>query len=176
MIAEAGQAALWLAAAMALVQLALGMLVLASRRMTLAPTLAPAIAPVALAQAALVATAFGCLIAVFARSDMSVLLVATNSHSAKPMLYKVAGAWGNHEGSMLLWVTILGLAGGAVAVLERRLAEPTLIATLGAQAAIALGFYAFRLFSSTPFARVDPAPADGMGVDAAGVAIALKSS
>ena len=154
MIAEAGQAALWLAAAMALVQLALGMLVLASRRMTLAPTLAPAIAPVALAQAALVATAFGCLIAVFARSDMSVLLVATNSHSAKPMLYKVAGAWGNHEGSMLLWVTILGLAGATIALFERRLRADTKQATLAAQAAIALGFYAFLLLSSNPFARI----------------------
>ncbi|MDE2619958.1 MAG: heme lyase CcmF/NrfE family subunit [Sphingomonadales bacterium] len=151
MIAEAGLAALWLAATFALLQLALGALVLAGRR----ASLASAIAPVAITQAGLVAIAFGCLIAVFARSDMSVLLVAANSHSAKPMLYKVAGAWGNHEGSMLLWVTILGLAGATIALFERRLRADTKQATLAAQAAIALGFYAFLLFASNPFARID---------------------
>src|SRR3546814_10710405 len=107
----------------------------------------------------------GRLIALFLRSDMSVLLVAQNSHTAKPWLYKFAGAWGNHEGSMLLWVTILGAAGAAVALLEKRLPPATLIATLGAQAAIALGFYAFLLFSSNPFTRLLPAPADGNGLN-----------
>ncbi|HTG38325.1 heme lyase CcmF/NrfE family subunit, partial [Sphingomonas sp.] len=97
--------------------------------------------------------------------DMSVLLVAQNSHSAKPMIYKIAGAWGNHEGSMLLWVTVLSLAGGAIALLERRLETRTLIATLGAQALIALGFYAFLLFASNPFARLSPAPANGNGLN-----------
>ncbi|HEX8554623.1 MAG TPA: heme lyase CcmF/NrfE family subunit, partial [Sphingomonas sp.] len=124
-----------------------------------------AVRAVAVVQGLLAGLAMTLLIAVFLRSDMSVLLVATNSHSAKPWLYKLAGAWGNHEGSMLLWVTVLGLAGGAVALLERRLAQPTLIATLGAQAAIALGFYAFLLFASNPFARVSPAPADGNGLN-----------
>src|SRR5436309_3840740 len=66
---------------------------------------------------------------------------------------------------MLLWVTILGLAGGAVALFERRLDERTLIATLGGQAAIALGFYAFLLFASNPFGRADPAPPDGAGLN-----------
>jgi cytochrome c-type biogenesis protein CcmF len=121
--------------------------------------------PVAVVQGLLAAFAFGLLILVFVESDMSVLLVATNSHSMKPLIYKVAGAWGNHEGSMLLWVTILSLAGGAIAVLERRLAERTLVATLGAQALIALGFYAFLLFASNPFARVNPAPVDGNGLN-----------
>ncbi|MGI4949788.1 MAG: heme lyase CcmF/NrfE family subunit, partial [Janthinobacterium lividum] len=92
-------------------------------------------------------------------------LVVENSHSAKPLLYKIAGAWGQHEGSMLLWVTILGLAGAAVGALEWRLDARTLVATLGAQAAIALGFYAFLLLSSNPFARIDPAPADGQGLN-----------
>ncbi len=124
-----------------------------------------AVRPVAIVQSALAIAAMAMLIAVFWRSDMSVALVAANSHSAKPWLYKVAGAWGNHEGSMLLWVTILGMAGGAVALFERRLAEPTLVATLGAQALIALGFYAFLLFASNPFARLDPAPLDGAGLN-----------
>ena len=66
---------------------------------------------------------------------------------------------------MLLWVAILGFAGGLVALLERRLAERTLIATLGAQAMISFGFYAFLLFASNPFARAIPAPAEGQGLN-----------
>ncbi len=150
MIAEAGLAALWLAAAMALAQLVLGALALRSP----GHGLMPSIAPVAVAQAGLVGFAFLCLIALFARSDMSVLLVATNSHSAKPMIYKLAGTWGNHEGSMLLWVAILGAAGATIALFERRLRADTKAATLAAQGAIALGFYAFLLFASNPFARI----------------------
>jgi cytochrome c-type biogenesis protein CcmF len=161
MTAEAGLAALWLAAALAALQLVTAAIGLARKR----ADVVAAVRPIAIVQGGAVALALALLIALFLASDMSVKLVVENSHSAKPWLYKFAGAWGNHEGSMLLWVAILGLAGGAVAVLERRLAEPTLIATLGAQAAIALGFYAFLLFSSNPFARVDPAPADGMGLN-----------
>ncbi|MFT3977108.1 MAG: heme lyase CcmF/NrfE family subunit [Sphingomonas bacterium] len=161
MTAEAGLAALWFAAALAGLQLLLAGL--AVRRGE--PRLMAAMRPVALVQGMMTALAMAALIAVFCASDMSVALVAENSHSAKPMLYKFAGAWGNHEGSMLLWVTILGLAGGAVALFERRLDERTLIATLGGQAAIALGFYAFLLFASNPFARLDPAPADGQGLN-----------
>jgi cytochrome c-type biogenesis protein CcmF len=160
LLAEAGLAALWLAAALAVLQLLLSTLALRGNGEALT-----AVRPIAIVQGALAIVAMAMLIAVFWRSDMSVALVAANSHSAKPWLYKVAGAWGNHEGSMLLWVTILGLAGGAVAWLERRLAEPTLIATLGAQAFIALGFYAFLLFASNPFARADPAPLDGAGLN-----------
>ena len=160
MIAEAGLAALWLAAAMALVQLVLGALALGRSRQALMP----AIAPVAVAQAVLVGIAFFCLIALFARSDMSVLLVATNSHSAKPMIYKLAGTWGNHEGSMLLWVAILGAAGATIALFERKLRADTKAATLAAQGAIALGFYAFLLFASNPFARITGV-ADGQGLN-----------
>ena len=177
MIAEAGLAALWFAAALAALQLALA--AVGTRRSLIATSgksagtedgeltrqILAAVRPVAVVQGLLAATALALLITCFMRSDMSVLLVAENSHSDKPWLYKFAGAWGNHEGSMLLWVTILGLAGGAVAILEHRLAKPTLVATLGAQAAIALGFYAFLLLSSNPFARLDPAPADGNGLN-----------
>src|SRR5687767_13293028 len=101
----------------------------------------------------------------FLRSDMSVLLVAENSHSRKPWLYKFAGAWGNHEGSMLLWVTVLAMAGAVVALFERRLDERTLGATLGAQALLALGFFAFLLFASNPFERLNPAPLAGKGLN-----------
>ncbi len=150
MIAEAGLAALWIAAAMALLQFVLGTLAVGRGQ----AGLAPAIVPVAIVQAATVVIAFLCLIAVFMRSDMSVLLVAENSHSAKPMMYKIAGTWGNHEGSMLLWVTILGLAGATIALFESKLRADTKAATLASQGLIALGFYAFLLFSSNPFTRI----------------------
>ena len=161
MIAEAGLAALWLAAMMAVLQLLIASGAVATGR----EEMTRAVRPVAIAQGGLTALAMLCLILVFARSDMSVLLVAENSHSLKPMIYKIAGAWGNHEGSMLLWVTILGLAGGAVAIFERRLDTRTLNATIGAQALIALGFYAFLLFASNPFARLFPSPLDGNGLN-----------
>jgi cytochrome c-type biogenesis protein CcmF len=160
-IAEVGLAALWLAASLAALQLALGAIGLSRGG---AETIA-AVRPVAIVQGALALLAMAALIALFLASDMSVKLVVENSHSAKPWIYKFAGAWGNHEGSMLLWVTILGLAGGAVAVLERRLPERTLIATLAAQAGIALGFYAFLLFASNPFARLPMPARDGMGLN-----------
>lgn len=150
MIAETGLIALWLAAAMALAQLFMAALAVSRGQQSFAP----AIERFAVVQAALVSLAFGCLILVFMRSDMSVLLVAANSHSAKPMIFKIAGTWGNHEGSMLLWVTILGISGATIALFERRLRADTRLATLGAQAAIALGFYAFLLFASNPFARI----------------------
>jgi cytochrome c-type biogenesis protein CcmF len=70
------------------------------------------------------------------------------------MIYKISGTWGNHEGSMLLWVTILGVAGATIALFERKLRADTKVATLAAQGAIALGFYAFLLFASNPFARI----------------------
>ena len=158
MIAELGLSALWLAAALALLQLllALGLAGEAS---------AKAARPLALAQAGLTLTAFAALIALFLRTDLSVTLVAANSHSAKPFLYKFAGAWGNHEGSMLLWVAVLSLSGAALAMFERRVGEKMLVASLGAQAALGLGFYAFLLFASNPFARLDPAPAEGRGLN-----------
>lgn len=165
MIAEAGLAALWFAAALALLQLLAAGLGLRMQASASGGDLIAAVRPVAIVQGLLAALSFALLIALFVRSDMSVLLVAQNSHSAKPMLYKIAGTWGNHEGSMLLWVTVLALSGGAIALLERQLDRATLTATLAAQAAIALGFYAFLLIASNPFARLDPAAVDGLGLN-----------
>jgi len=161
MIAEAGLAALWLAAALAALQLVLGAMAVSSRRTDLLAS----VRPVAVIQGGLTALAFLALIWLFVTVDLSVALVAANNASTKPWLYKFAGTWGNHEGSMLMWVTILAVAGAAVALFERRLNERTLIATLSAQAAIGLGFYAFLLFASNPFARLDPAPAEGQGLN-----------
>ena len=160
MIAEAGLAALWLAAALAALQLALALGLGGPEGRDIRTVRA-----VALAQGLVTVAAFAALTAVFLRSDMSVLLVAENSHSQKPWLYKFAGTWGNHEGSMLLWVTVLALAGAVVALFERRLDERTLGASLGAQAALALGFFAFLLVASNPFERLDPAPLDGRGLN-----------
>jgi cytochrome c-type biogenesis protein CcmF len=161
LIAEAGLGALWLAAALSLLQLVLG----AAGARAGGEELRPLVRPIAVAQGLLAGLAFLLLIWLFLRTDLSVALVAANSHSMKPWLYKFAGAWGNHEGSMLLWVTVLAVAGGAVALFERRLASATLTATLAAQALIGLGFYAFLLFASNPFARANPVPPEGNGLN-----------
>ena len=160
MIAEAGLAALWLAAGLAALQFVLMILSLQSD-----VEVARAMRGVAAVQGVLTLVAFAMLLLVFARSDMSVALVFENSHSAKPFIYKVAGAWGNHEGSMLLWVTILAAAGAFVALFSHRTSERTLIAALGSQAVLALGFYGFLLVASNPFARLFPAPPDGQGLN-----------
>jgi cytochrome c-type biogenesis protein CcmF len=160
-IAETGLAALWIAAALALLQFVLGGMAISDARAELRRGLRTT----AVVQGVFVALAFWMLIWCFVRSDMSVALVAENSHSMKPMLYKFAGTWGNHEGSMLLWVAVLGASGAAVAIFERRIRERTLAATLAAQAAISFGFYAFLLFSSNPFKRLSPVPADGNGLN-----------
>ena len=161
MIAELGLAALWLAAALAALQLVMAAVAVRGLR----PEFGPPVRGVAIAGGALGLVAFAALLALFVRVDLSVALVAQHNHSDKPLLYRVAGAWGNHEGSMLLWVTILGVAGAGVAALERRLPERTLAATLGAQALLALGFFGFLLFASNPFSRLDPAPMQGQGLN-----------
>ena len=161
MIAEFGLAALWLAAALAGLQLLAGALALTARGAGLGAIVRPA----AIVQGGLIALAFAGLIVLFCQTDLSVKLVAMNSHSAKPFLYKFAGTWGNHEGSMLLWLTVMGLAGGFVALVERRLSEPAMLATLAGQAFVSLGFYAFLLFASNPFERLPvPAP-EGQGLN-----------
>jgi len=158
-IAEAGLAALWLAAALSLLQLflAFGPAPIRSGN--------AAIRSVAVLEGVLVFFAMAMLVVLFLRTDLSVLLVAQNSHSAKPWLYKLAGAWGNHEGSMLLWVTVLGLSGAVLAIFSHRLDERTFRAALGAQGALALGFFAFLLFASNPFARLTPPALEGRGLN-----------
>jgi cytochrome c-type biogenesis protein CcmF len=158
-IAEAGLAALWLAFALALLQFGLAV---AGNRLG---DLKAMVAPVAIAQGALTLLSFILLVWLFIRTDTSVQLVAANSHSAKPFIYRFSGTWGNHEGSMLLWVTVLSAAGALLALVERRLPERSLRATLGAQALLALGFFGFLLLASNPFTRLDPAPPQGQGLN-----------
>ncbi len=162
MIAEIGLAALWLAAALAALQMIAGFLAMRQER---AVELAALVRPAAVVQGALVALAFVMLVWLFAITDLSVKLVAANSHSQKPLIFKLAGTWGNHEGSMLLWVTVMALAGALIALIERRLPERTMQATLAAQGVVSLGFYAFLLFSSNPFERLPVPAAEGMGLN-----------
>ncbi|MAM40191.1 MAG: heme lyase NrfEFG subunit NrfE [Erythrobacter sp.] len=162
MIAEIGLAALWLAAALAVLQLSAGALSVWSGTDS---EIAGLTRPAAILQGGLVAIAFGALLWVFAITDLSVKLVAMNSHTMKPLIFKLSGAWGNHEGSMLLWVTVMALAGGLIAALERRLPERTMQATLAAQGFVALGFYAFLLLSSNPFERLAQPALEGLGLN-----------
>ncbi|GAB5349658.1 heme lyase CcmF/NrfE family subunit [Alteriqipengyuania sp. 357] len=167
MTAELGLAALWLAAGMCVLQFLAGIVgVRAAPDGEAAPDPVSALArPAAVVQGLLLLFAFACLLRVFVMTDLSVALVAANSNADKPFIYRLSGAWGNHEGSMLLWVTILGLSGALVAALERRMDDRFMKAVLAAQAFVALGFLAFLLFSSNPFERLSP-PADfGAGLN-----------
>ena len=121
--------------------------------------------PAATAQFLLTAAAFGALTWAFVTSDFSLRLVVLNSHSAKPLIYKISGTWGNHEGSMLLWVLIVTLFGAMAAWFGGNL-PPTLRArVLGVQAAIAVAFFAFILFTSNPFLRMAVPPFDGQDLN-----------
>jgi len=162
MIAELGLAALWLSTALAVLQMISGAM---GMRDGATSPIAIYARPAAVVQAFLAVLAFFLLLYAFAVTDLSIKLVATNSHSAKPLIYKLTGTWGNHEGSMLLWVGVLALSGGLLAGLERRLPEKTMSATLAVQGFVALGFYAFLLLSSNPFERL-PVPAlEGGGLN-----------
>ena len=117
--------------------------------------------PAALAQFGLIAISFTALTMAFISSDFSVRLVYENSHTAKPLIYKISGVWGNHEGSMLLWVLILALFGAAAATFDANLPPSLRARVLGVQAAVGAAFLGFILFTSNPFLRLDNPPFDG---------------
>ncbi|MFV0358479.1 heme lyase CcmF/NrfE family subunit [Tropicimonas sp.] len=157
MIVELGHFALVLAALVAVVQMIVPM-VGAGRGW---PGWMAVAVPAATVQFVLVALSFAALTWAFVTSDFSVRLVVLNSHTSKPMLYKVAGVWGNHEGSMLLWVLILALFGACAAWFGGNL-KPTLKArVLAVQASISVAFYGFILFTSNPFLRLIVPPMNG---------------
>ena len=157
MIPELGHFALLLALAIALVQ-AIAPLIGAQRN---EPTLIALAKPAALAQFAFAALAFACLTWSYVVSDFSVLNVVENSHSSKTLLYKISGVWGNHEGSLLLWLLVLTLFGAAIAVFGRNLPPSLRARVLSVQAMVGIGFLLFVVLTSNPFLRVDPAPLDG---------------
>ncbi|MDE2184475.1 MAG: heme lyase CcmF/NrfE family subunit [Alphaproteobacteria bacterium] len=121
--------------------------------------------PAALAQFCLVAISFGALIWLHVTSDFSVLNVVENSHTDKPLLYKITGVWGNHEGSMMLWTFILVLYGMAVSLFGGNLPPGLRARALAIQGMIGFAFILFILLTSNPFVRVDPAPLNGNGLN-----------
>ncbi len=157
MIIEIGHFALILALAVALFQFVLpmwGAVATDARLLAIAPV-------AALLQCLLVVVAFASLVWASATSDFSVALVYENSHSLQPFIYKLTSVWGNHEGSMLLWVLVLSLFGGVLAIAGRNMPGDLRATALSVQALIAFAFLLFILFTSNPFLRLIPAPFEG---------------
>jgi len=157
MIPELGHFALALACALALAQTVLPLWG-AHRNDARLMAAAPAIA---IGQMLALATSFACLVLASVWDDFSVLNVAENSHTLKPLLYKISGAWGNHEGSILLWTLILAGCGGAVALFGRGLPSALRARVIGVLGGSSAGFMLFALLASNPFTRLSPAPLDG---------------
>ena len=157
MIVELGHFALILALCVAIVQ-AIVPLIGAHNRW---PGWMSVAEPAATLQFLLTASAFGALTYAFVTSDFSLRLVVMNSHTAKPMLYKVSGVWGNHEGSMLLWVLILTLFGAMAAWFGGNLPPTMKARVLSVQSAVAVAFLGFIIFTSNPFVRLSAPPFDG---------------
>src|SRR5262249_48037937 len=161
MIAETGHYALILALAVAIVQMVLPLIGARIRDQQLMAVAAPA----AQLQVVLVAIAFVALMTAYVTSDFSVENVWRNSAVAKPLLYKISGVWGNHEGSMVLWVLILALFGAAVATFGTNLPHQLKANVLAVQGSIAAAFLLFIVTTSNPFIRLDPAPFHGHGLN-----------
>ncbi len=157
MIAEAGHYALVLALALALVQASVPMV--GARKND--PVLMAVAGPTAVAQFCFIAIAFAALTMCYVRSDFSVVNVFENSHSAKPLVYKLSGVWGNHEGSMLLWILILSVFGALVALFGGNLPARLKANVLAVQSSIAVAFILFILVTSNPFLRIPDAPLEG---------------
>src|SRR5712675_790548 len=157
MIAEFGHYALVLALGLALVQACVPMV----GARTNDPVLMAVAGPTAVAQFCFIAIAFAALTMCYVRSDFSVVNVFENSHSAKPLIYKLSGVWGNHEGSMLLWVLILSLFGALVALFGGNLPARLKANVLAEQSWIAVAFVLFILVTSNPFLRIPEPPLEG---------------
>lgn len=119
----------------------------------------------AIGQFALIAFAFTALTLTFLASDFSVKLAASHSHSDKPLLYKISGVWGNHEGSILLWVLMMAGYGAMVPLLGKALPRGLKARAIAIQGLLCFGFLAFILFTSNPFERLNPVPLDGNGLN-----------
>ncbi len=160
MIVEAGAFALILSLVLAVASTGLAL----AGRLRLSPGLSGAATGAMVGSAGAAALAFAALIYAFVVSDFSVSNVAANSHTDKPMLYKVAGAWGSHEGSLVLWCLVM--AGfGAVLALGRGLPFRLRTSAMAAQGALTTLFLAFAVFTSNPFNRLDPAPVRGQSLN-----------
>jgi cytochrome c-type biogenesis protein CcmF len=157
MLPEIGQFALILALIVSVVQTVSGLYGGHTRQahaMALAPT-------AAVVQAVAVLVAFAVLMISHGTSDFSVENVYQNSHRDMPLAFKLTAVWGSHEGSMLLWLMVLAQLGAAVAIFDRHLPATLRARVLGVQGLVGAGFLAFSVFTSNPFLRMDPVPADG---------------
>ncbi len=157
MIAETGQLALIFALLMAVVQ---AVFPLAGAGLRIPVWMAVA-RPAARAQFLFLLVSFYCLTQAFIDNDFSVLYVAEHSNTALPLFYRIAAVWGAHEGSVLLWATILGLWSAAVSLFSRGLSEVFIARVLGILGLVSIGILLFILFTSNPFERLLPAPFDG---------------
>ena len=157
MIVETGHFALILAFALALAQ---AVIPFAGARLGDGALMRVA-RPTALMQFLLVALAYGALTYAHVVSDFSLVNVIENSHSSKPLIYKISGVWGNHEGSMLLWVLVLSLCGALIALFSSAMPAKLRADTLSVQGLLGAAFLLFILLTSNPFARVSPAPWQG---------------
>jgi cytochrome c-type biogenesis protein CcmF len=156
-IPELGHFALILALVMAVVQAVFPLIGAQTRNLTWMALAVPA----ARAQLLFMAISFGCLVWVFIDNDFSVLYAAQNANTATPLIYKISGVWGAHEGSLLLWGLTLSLWTGAVTLFTDRLPRDMAARVLGVMGLIAIGFILFLLFTSNPFTRLVPAPTEG---------------
>ena len=161
MLNELGHFALVLALGVALVQAAVPLIGTWSGQARLMAIAAPA----AVTSFALVALGFAALTAAYVRSDFSVVNVFENSHSAKPLIYKITGVWGNHEGSVLLWILILTLFGALVASFAHQMSARLRATVIAVQGVVASAFLLFILATSNPFARLSPAPFEGQDLN-----------
>ena len=157
MLPELGQIALLLALLAALLQSVLPLAGAAGHR----PAWMAVARPAAYAQLLLLAFAYAALTAAFVQQDFSVKYVADNSNSLLPMVYRFTAVWGSHEGSLLLWVLMLGIWNAAVALWSRHLPEVVVARVLGVIGLVAIGFLSFMIFTSNPFMRLLPAAAEG---------------
>jgi len=156
-IPEIGHFALILALCVAIIQSSLPLLG-AARQI---PAWIGLARPAAWLQLALVATAFGCLVWSFIVNDFTLAYVATNSNTQLPLIYKISGVWGAHEGSLLLWALILSIWTSAVALFTRNVPETMVARVIGVMGLVSMGFLLFMLFTSNPFERLVPAPMQG---------------
>ena len=161
MIVEIGHFALVLAMIVACVQMVAPLYAVRTGDVRYASVALPA----SIYQFLLVTISFLALTYAYVTSDFTVENVARNSHTAKPLIYRISGVWGNHEGSMLLWLLMLVGFGAAVGAFGSNLPLRLRATVLSVQSSIGLAFGLFILLTSNPFARLDPAPFDGQGLN-----------
>jgi cytochrome c-type biogenesis protein CcmF len=157
MIPELGHFALILALSLAIVQAIFPLVGSFTRNQSLMAMSRP----LAYGQFTFLIIAFGCLVQAFLTDDFSVTYVATNSNTLLPPIYKVSALWGAHEGSLLLWVTLLSAWGAAVATFSHNLPHQVVSRVLSVMGMIGIGFLLFMLLTSNPFARMFPAAPEG---------------